>query len=197
MHFLGLGHCNSLLPVQVLGIQEVQAGERLHLLERPEDKEEVRAVADGPGIELLQEEEVRVPIQDGVGRRGGGGGVPPINAAVDEFRQHHESDAERIGIGCDDDARVGSQRVCVHCRDEQRTGVRVRVGNLAERPRAQRRPQARSDEIVADGLTIEAFEFARAVAFEFDRVVALELDHDRLQYAPLPAVDCGNGAAAR
>ena len=111
------------------------------------------------------------------------GGRAQVDRAVRDARQRGQAVLERLGVLLDEKRGVDGKRVGVDCRDKKRVRVGVRHRNTAERPRAQRRPQAGGDEIGARLLLIERSQLGCGPGLERLGVVALQPDDHRLQRA--------------
>lgn len=106
-----------------------------------------------------------------------------------DARQHAQAAREVFLVLGDDHHRIDRQRMRVDRGHEDRVRTRIDRRHLAERPRAQRGPQTRIDQVFADFLFVERIDLGVAIAREIDRIVTVEIDHHRLQHALVTTMD--------
>ena len=149
----------------------------------------------------------RVRPLEGLGRHalhvlaGQGRAGRPAQEHRRQPREHRQAMAEVIGPFGDDRDGIGRQRMGVDGGDEDvcRRGIHGR--DLAERPRAQRRPEPRALQVLAHGLAGQRAQLVGATVGKAQGGVrcrfVTHLDHDRLQHPPLAAIDGADRAAGR
>jgi hypothetical protein len=105
---------------------------------------------------------------------------------------------EGLDICVDDELRINGQRVGVDGCHEDRRRTRLRIRNLAEGAGLEGRPQAGSEELIANLFVRQRGDLIGGAGSEVDRfLVLVEPDDDRLQHAACATVDRHDFARAR
>ena len=116
-------------------------------------------------------------------------------------RKRQQPAPEIIRMRLDDGRWISRQRVRVHRRHENGLRHRICRWHLAERPRAQRRPLARLQKVLAHLRCVQLRQRCVVMARERQRFFllwrAVHVNHHRLQHAPLAPVDRADHARSR
>ena len=124
-------------------------------------------------------------------------GLADVDFPVGQTRQHGKAGVESGPFGQNNRLRLRRQRIGIHGVNKDSGRHAARARRFTERPGAQRRPQARRQQLLLHGVARQFSQRVRGVTGKRHRVIALDINHHRLQHAPFTAVDRADDPARR
>ncbi len=116
-----------------------------------------------------------------------------VYLAVGQTRQHVEAALQLLLATGQHEIVLGSQRSRIECRDENRLGFLLRIGDKTERTLHQTGPDTRREHRLDDLLARGRTKVCRLELLVL--LYGVGIDHDIEQLALLAAIDGRNGAA--